>query len=290
MEHDGGVGTVQPDCIPANPSVAFACEGRTQSPRRRTGCPRRLSEEGRELCLRAEFRSLVHRYYDPTTEQFLSVDPAVGATGAPYRFAGSDPVNLSDPSGLCNDVNNQNHAGACTASEVAALKAAAAQAQTNEAAGASMCFSTSGCGSGISGAVSDFAAGLGDTLTGGLTHDVRGWIGSGNSFVNNGSGWYTAGKITGVVYGAGVCVAGGGLTCTALGIGATSVQTANDIANNCGAGTVGFDVGFGVLSVGFGAICSSAERALKDSRGYLYGFRAHSQIPGAAESGLGSTC
>ena len=61
MEHDGGVGTVQPDCIPANPSVAFACEGRTQSPRRRTGCPRRLSEEGRELCLRAEFRSLVHR-------------------------------------------------------------------------------------------------------------------------------------------------------------------------------------------------------------------------------------
>jgi len=100
VEHDGGVGTVQPDCIPANPSVAFACEGRTQSPRRRTGCPRRLSEEGRELCLRAEFRSLVHRYYDQATEQFLSVDPLVNETGTPYSYTGGDPVNAVDPNGL----------------------------------------------------------------------------------------------------------------------------------------------------------------------------------------------
>jgi RHS repeat-associated protein len=46
---------------------------------------------------------LVHRYYDPSTEQFLSVDPAVDETGTPYAFTSGDPVNGSDPSGdlLC---------------------------------------------------------------------------------------------------------------------------------------------------------------------------------------------
>jgi RHS repeat-associated protein len=45
----------------------------------------------------------VHRYYDPLTGQFLSVDPLVDVTGMPYSFAAGDPVNGSDPSGLaCN--------------------------------------------------------------------------------------------------------------------------------------------------------------------------------------------
>jgi len=42
----------------------------------------------------------VHRYYDPTTGQFLSVDPLVASTGQPYQYAGNNPVNASDPSGL----------------------------------------------------------------------------------------------------------------------------------------------------------------------------------------------
>jgi uncharacterized protein RhaS with RHS repeats len=44
--------------------------------------------------------SLVHRYYDPATEQFLSVDPAENVTGTFYAFSIGDPVNGSDAVGL----------------------------------------------------------------------------------------------------------------------------------------------------------------------------------------------
>jgi hypothetical protein len=42
----------------------------------------------------------VRRYYDPTTGQFISVDPAVDRTQAPYAYAADDPIDNSDPSGL----------------------------------------------------------------------------------------------------------------------------------------------------------------------------------------------
>jgi RHS repeat-associated protein len=42
----------------------------------------------------------VNRYYDPATEQWLTVDPDVAATGQPYVFTGGDPVNVYDPLGL----------------------------------------------------------------------------------------------------------------------------------------------------------------------------------------------
>jgi hypothetical protein len=43
---------------------------------------------------------LINRYYDPTTAQFLSVDPAVSATQQPYAYVGDNPTNTTDPSGL----------------------------------------------------------------------------------------------------------------------------------------------------------------------------------------------
>lgn len=43
---------------------------------------------------------LINRYYDPTTGQFLSVDPLVAETGQPYFYAGDNPVNAIDPNGL----------------------------------------------------------------------------------------------------------------------------------------------------------------------------------------------
>jgi hypothetical protein len=42
----------------------------------------------------------VGRYYDPTTGQFLSVDPLVDRTGQPYAYVGGNPVNALDPTGL----------------------------------------------------------------------------------------------------------------------------------------------------------------------------------------------
>jgi RHS repeat-associated protein len=44
--------------------------------------------------------NLINRYYGPTTGQFLSVDPAVSLTQAPYSYANDDPVNEADPLGL----------------------------------------------------------------------------------------------------------------------------------------------------------------------------------------------
>lgn len=42
------------------------------------------------------------RYYDPTSGQFISSDPLVNFTQAPYYYGADNPVNEIDPSGLCN--------------------------------------------------------------------------------------------------------------------------------------------------------------------------------------------
>ncbi len=42
----------------------------------------------------------VNRYYDPTTDEFLSIDPDVATTDQPYVFANDDTLNAEDPLGL----------------------------------------------------------------------------------------------------------------------------------------------------------------------------------------------
>jgi RHS repeat-associated protein len=43
---------------------------------------------------------LINRYYDPATDQFLSVDPALSVTLEPYSVEGDDPLNSMDPLGF----------------------------------------------------------------------------------------------------------------------------------------------------------------------------------------------
>ena len=45
------------------------------------------------------------RDYDPTTGQFLTIDPLVDATHQPYAYADNNPLQNTDPSGLCTDCN-----------------------------------------------------------------------------------------------------------------------------------------------------------------------------------------
>jgi len=47
------------------------------------------------------FQYLQARYYDPATQQFLTMDPQVAQTKQPYAYTGSNPVNGTDPTGLC---------------------------------------------------------------------------------------------------------------------------------------------------------------------------------------------
>jgi hypothetical protein len=44
----------------------------------------------------------IARYYDPTTAQFLTVDPKVATTLSPYGYVQGDPLNGTDPTGLDN--------------------------------------------------------------------------------------------------------------------------------------------------------------------------------------------
>ena len=41
------------------------------------------------------------RYYDPESQQFLTVDPALAWTEQAYAYVGGSPINFRDPSGRC---------------------------------------------------------------------------------------------------------------------------------------------------------------------------------------------
>jgi hypothetical protein len=78
--------------------------------------------------------SIINRYYDPTTDQFLSIDPDVATTEQPYVFTNDDPLNAEDPLGLkpapkalseqatANDQKGCNSVKACTKALANALE------------------------------------------------------------------------------------------------------------------------------------------------------------------------
>jgi filamentous hemagglutinin len=48
--------------------------------------------------------SVINRYYDPTSDEFLSIDPDFAETDQPYVFTNDNPLNAEDPLGL-SDIN-----------------------------------------------------------------------------------------------------------------------------------------------------------------------------------------
>lgn len=60
-----------------------------------------LQYDGQYTDAESGYLYLRARYYDPATAQFTSIDPVVGITTDPYGYTADDPVNATDPLGLC---------------------------------------------------------------------------------------------------------------------------------------------------------------------------------------------
>jgi RHS repeat-associated protein len=50
---------------------------------------------------KSKLQYLQARYYDPNTEQFLTVDPIADQSGEPYGCGGDNPVDAAEPGGVC---------------------------------------------------------------------------------------------------------------------------------------------------------------------------------------------
>ncbi len=88
----GSTGTVTGKCSYGAYGVP-TCEGTATTP---------LGYDGQYTSSDTGLVYLRNRVYDPATAQFLSVDPLVGTTRAPYNYAGDNPLNEADPTGLGN--------------------------------------------------------------------------------------------------------------------------------------------------------------------------------------------
>jgi RHS repeat-associated protein len=86
----GSTGTVTGKCTYSAYGTP-TCEGTTTTP---------LGYDAQYTSSDTGLIYLRNRVYDPATAQFLTVDPLVKLTGAPYNYAGDNPLNEDDPTGL----------------------------------------------------------------------------------------------------------------------------------------------------------------------------------------------
>jgi RHS repeat-associated protein len=87
----GSTGTVTGKCS-YSAYGAPTCEGASTTP---------LGYDGQYTSSDTGLIYLRNRVYDPTTAQFLTVDPLEQLTRAPYNYVEDNPVNAVDPTGLC---------------------------------------------------------------------------------------------------------------------------------------------------------------------------------------------
>jgi RHS repeat-associated protein len=120
------------------------------------------------------------RTYDPATGQFLTADPAVELTLAPYGYAAGNPINTGDPRGLgiclggmffCDESDDP--CSSIASGPMLALCALPESAQQD---------------------LTDASAGVGDQASFGLTKLIRSAMGT-NGVVNECSIWYHGGQV-----------------------------------------------------------------------------------------------
>jgi RHS repeat-associated protein len=86
----GSTGTVTGKCTYSAYGTP-TCEGTATTP---------LGYDGQYTSSDTGLIYLRAREYDPATAQFLSRDPLAAISGEPYSYAGDNPLNNSDPTGL----------------------------------------------------------------------------------------------------------------------------------------------------------------------------------------------
>ncbi len=86
----GSTGTVTGKCT-YSPYGTPTCEGASTTP---------LGWDGQYTSSDTGLVYMRARVYDPATAQFLSRDPLAAVSGEPYSYAGDNPLNNSDPTGL----------------------------------------------------------------------------------------------------------------------------------------------------------------------------------------------
>jgi RHS repeat-associated protein len=59
--------------------------------------PSNLLYDGQYLDAESGLYYMRARYYDPTTTEFLTIDPWVAETMQPYSYANGDPIDQADP-------------------------------------------------------------------------------------------------------------------------------------------------------------------------------------------------
>jgi uncharacterized protein RhaS with RHS repeats len=175
----------------------------------------------------------INRYYDPTTDSFISVDPAVQQTNEAYVYVNDNPLNTMDPLGLAGnmcDNTNLKKQNKCIAAEKAA------QAAADKSCPSGYFTDTRKCDPGL--AKNDSCS---------YSSCAPAWP----SIVING----VAGAIAcGTGFGTVICAIGGAV------IGISSV--ASDAENGCSVGKTTTDTGLGIAGTVFGVITNIGGSAL----------------------------
>jgi RHS repeat-associated protein len=194
------------------------------------------------------------RYYDPQTGQFLSSDPLEAVTQQPYAYANDDPINETDPTGLCGGLLDLGCVGDAIGSGATWVYNHPVETLGLVAGGVSL------------------ATGVGEVVLGGgaVAEGVLGGVSVGSGVVAAGvdTHYCLAGSdVSCVGAGVGVLATGGGAA-VALGV-ATDTAASGATAIGLSFGGIGLlgDLASAAKGATYGNLCSYGQNGLYDQNG-----------------------